>query len=95
MIEHTKGTMTTDWMMAGYGRESRRMETLNAEGYGTIGLAYTPEDARRFAACWNACAGLSTEALEAGALGGLVGAIKGYNESPSIEAALAKLEGKS
>lgn len=105
---HAQGTLTADWMMAGYGREARRMETLNAEGFGTIALAYSPEDARRLCAVWNACAGLSTEALEAGALGEALNELRaclrllqhpdvGFAGNPGLErsvAALAKLEGK-
>lgn len=89
--KHTRGVITADWMMAGHGRDTRRMETLNIEGRGTIALAYTAEDARRLVACWNACQGLSTEALEAGVVAELINAE--LSQGPTkIAATLAKLE---
>lgn len=90
MSKHTPGKLSVDWMMAGYGREARRMEVINADGHGAIGLAYSPEDARRLVACWNACAGLSTEALERGALEEFLNLIE-TEKDRTIREALTKL----
>ena len=68
MSEHTKGKITA------YGQDL--VPPTDGEPWGTIaGLpsvlhgrseVFTPADARRLAACWNACEGVPTGALENG-----------------------------
>jgi hypothetical protein len=53
--------------------EEEGLVYLLTETYGaTIAKDLRPLHARRLVACWNACAGLSTEALEAGVLRELI-----------------------
>lgn len=53
-------------------------------------------DAERFVACWNSCAGISTDALERRALQALLEQLRVRREGcpEPVRAALAKLEGK-
>lgn len=78
---------------------------LDGRPIATLGSRPDPEWARRLAACWNACAGLSTEALEAGALKELVDVagkvtpatafkFKYSGDAERFIAVLARLEGK-
>lgn len=56
-----------------------------------LGSLFDEPDARRLVACWNACRGLSTEALEAGVVAELINAE--LSQGPTkIAATLAKLE---
>lgn len=57
------------------------------------GMVVNEANARRIVACVNACAGLSTEALEAGMLGNLISHTRNGAQG-SADLALAKLEGK-
>jgi hypothetical protein len=57
------------------------------------------EDARRIAACWNACEHIPTDALEAGVVGKLVAeamlrVLEAALAKAKLEAALAKARGK-
>lgn len=48
------------WPLAAYGTVIRGDETTSED---QVGTAVTPDVARRIAACWNACAGISTDDL--------------------------------
>ena len=70
------------------GRFSRTLEPAHNEGLfyladddsGVDSLPVTDHKGmRRIAACWNACAGIPTEALEAGVVGELVEALEGIS----------------
>ncbi len=93
MSEHTKEPLSSVW-----DEDEAEFEIRDAEGQLTFETwASYPEvrkaDARRLCAVWNACAGLSTEALESGALADLIAVVRSY--SPGHHTApLAKLEGK-
>jgi hypothetical protein len=73
-MSHTQGKLGFDQ----YGSiKTSRGETLSLDGV-SMPCGYVPSEhigkknARRLVACWNACDGISTEALEmAAALGGL------------------------
>lgn len=47
------------------GRNKCAVMTEPGQDCRTVAHAIQPEDARRLAACWNACEGISTELLEA------------------------------
>lgn len=54
--QHTPGRLTADGTVLLFAR--------NAGGFSISGCPDAEANARRLAACWNACEGLSTEALE-------------------------------
>ena len=52
-----------EWPLASYGKIIRGDETTSED---QVGEGVTNEVARRMVACWNACAGITTEHLERG-----------------------------
>ena len=48
------------------------------ENHGTV---ITEDDARRIVACWNACAGIGTDALERGVVAEMLQALKDCEEA--------------
>lgn len=71
--QHTQGTLSLNGGVLidedGYGI-AKMVRTLESSG------PYRPDDMRRLAACWNACAGIPTEALDAGVIDDLCGAVR-------------------
>lgn len=67
-----------------------------ARGAGRFG-SWVPDqetmggNARRLIACWNACAGIPTEALESGALGKFLALFDGTYTQEDVDAALRAL----
>lgn len=57
--------------------------TYGCEDLPDIGSEIMAANVRRFAACWNACEGISTEELENGAIGAMLNALKACNEAMS------------
>lgn len=57
------GDEVLSWRLAAYGNVIRGDEATSED---QVGSAITPDAARRLVACWNACADISTTALELG-----------------------------
>jgi len=90
MSKHTK----EPWEFDGSGGRWSLLQGDHEADIGELGSAYSAANARRIVACVNACAGLSTEALESGALADLVKAV-GCQEPDRAESAhAALLEGR-
>lgn len=73
---HTPGRLAISTIGVGFELESERGEVI-AQSQQMVsedriqGLALRKENARRLAACWNACESISTDDLESGVLGKL------------------------
>lgn len=69
--EHTPDPWFVIDPLHGHATEYKCVQIGADEMYSTLEMK--PEDARRIVACVNACAGISTEALESGAIKQLLG----------------------
>ncbi len=80
MAEHTAGKIRHEehlgshWLQCGRHQIAEVSVIERPAGGGEVegDEAETAANARRLAACWNACRGIPTEALESGALGRLL-----------------------
>ncbi len=71
MDEHTEGRLKY-WSCESTGGCPQILALDDGERVAHVSLRRECEaDARRLVACWNACEGISTEALEAGVVGNL------------------------